>query len=87
VPIATLSELLHAAARTDPDAEAFRYRSERLTYRDWDALASRVAAALAAREIRPGEVVALLLPSTPFYLVAYLGAARRGAVTAGINVR
>jgi acyl-CoA synthetase (AMP-forming)/AMP-acid ligase II len=32
-------------------------------------------------------VVALLLPSTPFYLVAYLGAARLGAVTTGINVR
>ncbi len=83
----TLGALLRAAAREAPDAEAFRYRDERLTYADWDALAGAMAAALAARGVVRGDVVALLLPSTPFYLVAYLGAARLGAVTAGINVR
>ncbi len=46
-----------------------------------------MAGALAARGVRPGEVVALLLPSTPFYLVSYLGSARLGTVTTGINVR
>ena len=85
--LSVLGELLRAAARDVPDAEAFRYRGERLTYDDWDALADRVAAALAARGIGRGDVVALLLPSTPFYLIAYLAAARLGAVTAGINVR
>jgi acyl-CoA synthetase (AMP-forming)/AMP-acid ligase II len=83
----TLPELLRAAARDAPEAEAFRYREERLSYADWDALADRMAAALAGRGIGPGDVVALLLPSTPCYLVAYLGAARLGAVTTGINVR
>src|SRR5438128_6818456 len=80
-------DLLRTAAQDAPDAEAFRYRGERLTYGDWDALADRTAAALAARGIGRGDVVALLLPSTPFYLVAYLGAARLGAITTGINVR
>jgi acyl-CoA synthetase (AMP-forming)/AMP-acid ligase II len=84
---ATLSELLRAAASEAPDADAFRYRDERLTYRDWDALADRVAAAFAARGVGCGDVVALLLPSTPLYPVAYLAAARLGAVTTGINVR
>ena len=82
-----LGDLLRTAAQDAPDAEAFRYRGERLTYGDWDALADRTAAALAARGIGRGDVVALLLPSTPFYLVAYLGAARLGAITTGINVR
>src|SRR5229473_2639345 len=50
-------------------------------------ISRRTAAALAARGIGRGDVVALLLPSTPFYLVAYLGAARLGAITTGINVR
>src|SRR2546422_166539 len=63
----TLPELLRTAARQAPAAEAFRYRSERLTYREWDALADQMAGALAARGIRHGDVVALLLPSTPFY--------------------
>jgi acyl-CoA synthetase (AMP-forming)/AMP-acid ligase II len=83
----TLSDLLRAAARESPDAEAFRYRDERLGYGDWDALADRAAGALAARGVGHGDVVALLLPSTPLYLVCYLAAARLGAVTTGINVR
>jgi long-chain acyl-CoA synthetase len=62
----TLPDLLSAAARTAPDAEAFRYRLERLTYQDWHALAERAAAGLAARGVRAGDVVALPLPSTPF---------------------
>jgi acyl-CoA synthetase (AMP-forming)/AMP-acid ligase II len=83
----TLPALLERAAREAPDAEAFRYRDERLTYRDWERLAGRLAAALAERGVRPGDVVALLLPTTPLYMIAYLAAARLGAVTAGINVR
>ena len=85
--LSLLGDLLRDAARDAADAEAFRYRGERLTYRDWDALADRTAAALAARGIGRGDVVALLLPSTPFYLVAYLAAARLGAIVTGINVR
>lgn len=83
----TLPELLRAAAEKSPEAEAFRYRDERLAYRDWDALASRVGDGLRGRGVGRGDVVALLLPSTPFYLIAYMGIARIGAVTAGINVR
>jgi acyl-CoA synthetase (AMP-forming)/AMP-acid ligase II len=85
--LTTLGELLRDAARAAPDAEAFRYRDERLTYADWDRLADRMAAALAARGVGRGDVVALLLPSTPLYFMAYLGTARLGAVTTGINVR
>src|SRR5438034_10525520 len=85
--LGVLGDLLRTAARDRPEAEAFRYRGERLTYRDWDTLADETAAALAARGIGRGDVVALLLPSTPFYLVGYLAAARLGAITTGINVR
>ena len=84
---ATIGALLRHAAREDPAADAFRYRGERLSYRDWDTLADRLGGALRARGVRSGDVVALLLPSTPLYLVAYLAAARIGAVTTGINVR
>ena len=84
---ATLPDLLRAAARQAPQAEAFRYRAERLTYGDWDSLTDRLAAAFAAHGIGSGSVVALLLPSTPFYLVAYLAASRLGAATTGINAR
>ncbi len=83
----TLPDLLRVAARTAPEAEAFRYRGEALSYREWDTLTDRLTAAFADRGIGHGSVVALLLPSTPLYLVAYLAAARLGAITTGINVR
>src|SRR5262249_61102612 len=66
---------------------ASRYRGARRPSRAGDALAGRGAAALGARGVGRGDVVALLLPSTPLYPVAYLGVARLGAVTTGINVR
>ena len=74
--------------REAPDADAFRYRDERLTL----SRLGRARRSAGRRRSRRaacgrGDVVALLLPSTPLYLVAYLGAARIGAVTTGINVR
>jgi acyl-CoA synthetase (AMP-forming)/AMP-acid ligase II len=83
----TLPALLDAAAAEAARADAFRYRDERLSYGDWQRLAARLAGGLAARGVARGDVVALLLPSTPLYPVAYLAAARLGAVTTGINVR
>jgi acyl-CoA synthetase (AMP-forming)/AMP-acid ligase II len=85
--VVTLPGLLRDAAAESGGAPAFTYRDERLTYAAWDALADRIAAALAARGVGRGDVVALLLPTTPLYPIAYLGAARLGAVTTGINVR
>lgn len=83
----TLGELLDLAATTDPSAPAFRYRDETLTYAEWRRLSQRVADRMHAAGVRRGDVVALLLPSTPFYLVCYLAAARLGAITTGLNVR
>ncbi|MCW5889089.1 MAG: acyl--CoA ligase [bacterium] len=87
MPATTLPALLDAVATAHPEAEAFRYRDERLTYADWAGLSGRVAATLAAHGARRGDVVALLLPSTPCYQICYLAAAHLGAVTTGINVR
>ena len=83
----TLPELLRDAAAEAPDAEAFRYRDERITYGDWHMLAGLLAGGLVARGVERGDVVALLLPSTPLYPIAYLATARVGAATTGINVR
>jgi acyl-CoA synthetase (AMP-forming)/AMP-acid ligase II len=58
-----------------------------LSYRDLDRLADEVAVGLAARGVCEGDVVALVLPQTPEHLVAYVAAARIGAVTAGVNPR
>jgi acyl-CoA synthetase (AMP-forming)/AMP-acid ligase II len=56
-----------------------------LTYTELDARSDRIAAALSRDGIRPGDRIALRLPSGASYLLAYAAAAKLGAVVAGIN--
>jgi acyl-CoA synthetase (AMP-forming)/AMP-acid ligase II len=58
-----------------------------LSYAQLDRFSDEAAVALAARGVREGDVVALALPSTPDYVVAYAAVAKLGAVTAGVNPR
>jgi acyl-CoA synthetase (AMP-forming)/AMP-acid ligase II len=58
-----------------------------LSYAELDARSDAVAAAMAARGVREGDVIALRLPSQPPYVVAYAAAAKLGAITAGLNPR
>src|SRR5258708_5106057 len=55
--------------------------------RQLDRWADEIAVGLAMRGVGEGDVVALVLPQTPEYVVAYVAAARVGAITAGVNVR
>lgn len=83
----TLPGLLRAAAAENGSATAFRYGDEELTYAEWECLAGRLAGALATRGVGRGDVVALMLPTTPFYKIAYLAVNRLGAIATGINLR
>ncbi len=58
-----------------------------LSYADIDRISDEVAAGLAARGVREGDVVALVFPPGVEYLLAYVGAAKLGAITAGVNDR
>jgi acyl-CoA synthetase (AMP-forming)/AMP-acid ligase II len=58
-----------------------------LTYTDLDRLSDEVAVGLARRGIETGDVVALVLPPGPEYVVAYLAASKLHAITAGVNDR
>ena len=58
-----------------------------LSYADLDRLSDRVGVGFAHRGLGPGAVVALVLPPGPEYLIAYLAAAKVGAITTGVNDR
>jgi acyl-CoA synthetase (AMP-forming)/AMP-acid ligase II len=58
-----------------------------LTYSDLDRCSDELAVGLARRGLAAGDVLALVLPSGPEYLVSYLAAAKLGAITAGVNDR
>jgi acyl-CoA synthetase (AMP-forming)/AMP-acid ligase II len=67
--------------------EAFVDGRRRLTFAQWARAADGVASWLHARGVGRGDVVALRLPSSIEFAVAYQGAMRVGAVTTGINPR
>jgi acyl-CoA synthetase (AMP-forming)/AMP-acid ligase II len=58
-----------------------------LSFRQLDLLSDEAAVGLGRLGVVEGSVVALALPSTPEYVVAYVAAAKLGAVTVGLNPR
>jgi len=56
-----------------------------LSFTDLDRRSDEVAVGLEGHGVREGDVVALVLPSGPEHIVAYLGAAKLGAITAAVN--
>ncbi|MGH2725534.1 MAG: class I adenylate-forming enzyme family protein, partial [Actinomycetota bacterium] len=83
----TIGNLLSRVASGEPDAVAFVHGERRLTYGEWDHLADSAANRLWNVGVRPGDVVALLMEPSFWYPIAYIGVARLGCVTAGINPR
>jgi acyl-CoA synthetase (AMP-forming)/AMP-acid ligase II len=81
-----LPEVVAEAARRFGDVAAFvGADGTATTYRELHARSEAVAAGMDAAGVGPGDVVVLRLPSTVAYVLAYVGAARLGAITAGIN--
>jgi acyl-CoA synthetase (AMP-forming)/AMP-acid ligase II len=76
------------AARRFGDAPAYVAADGwTISYAELERASSEAAAGLRARDVGEGDVVALALPAGPDYPVAYLAAAKVGAITAGINPR
>ncbi|MBV9043321.1 MAG: acyl--CoA ligase, partial [Acidimicrobiia bacterium] len=84
----TTVELLRQVAAEYTDTDAFvTATGERLSFGEWDRAADGIAAGLADRGVGPGDVVCLLMPSSPEYMVCYQAIMRLGAITSGINPR
>ncbi len=86
VPLTPLS-FLERSAGVWPDKVAVIYGSRRLTYTDLAAETMRVARALRASGIGPGDRVAYLLPNLPEMLVAHFAVPLAGGVLVAINTR
>ena len=81
-----LTEATSRAARDFGDRPAFVSPAGRvLSFGALERSSREVASGLRARGIGEGSVLALVLPSGADYVSVYLGAARVGAVTAGVN--
>jgi len=86
VPLTPLSHLRRAVC-VFPDREALVYGAQSWSYADYGADVARLASGLVALGIRPGEVVATILPNVPAQIMAHFGVPAAGAVLNTINIR
>lgn len=80
-------EALLAAGEQFGEREAFVSGNERLSYAQWVRSAQGLASLLVERGVRPGEPVALILPSSIDYAICSAAVLLMGAVVSGINTR
>jgi len=81
----TLRQRMDRRAKEDPGFVMLKFRDRDYTFGEIDAMVNRVANGLLARGLRPGDRVALMLPSHPDHLVAILALAKVGLVRVPIN--
>lgn len=80
-----VANLLTAAAHERPDHPAFVFEGRTVTYRELERLTGQFANLLGQRGVRPGDVIAIFLESSPELIVAYMGALRAGVVPNVVN--
>ncbi len=81
----TLRRIMDRRALEDPNHVLLKFQDRNFTFGEIDAQVNRVANALLARGLQPGDRVALMLPSHPDHLVAILALAKIGLVRVPIN--
>ncbi|MFJ2559405.1 MULTISPECIES: amino acid adenylation domain-containing protein [unclassified Streptomyces] len=85
-PDVSLPGLLRTRATATPDAVALSHGARRLTYAELTDRAATLARGLAARGVRPGDLVALLLPRGVAQVEAVLATLFAGAVYVPLDV-
>ena len=78
---------LDKAAQVWPGKQAVLYGDRRISYAGLAADATRIAHALRAAGVRPGDRVAYLMPNLPEMLVAHFAVPLAGAVLVAVNTR
>jgi acyl-CoA synthetase (AMP-forming)/AMP-acid ligase II len=83
----TVIDVLERVVQEHPDVDAYVDGTRRVSYGELAARSAGVALVLRDLGVRRGDVVAIRLPASVEYAVAYLAALRLGAVATGINPR
>jgi long-chain acyl-CoA synthetase len=81
-----LAVILTETTQSAPDRPVALFDGGQLTYRQLDQASDRLAAALSAAGVSPGDPVALQLPNIPQFLVSYFGILKAGGVVVPLNV-
>ena len=83
----TLDAIVRRNGQRFPHKSAIIRQSQVLTWQQFDRRVDRVAHALRASGLRPGDRIALLMRNCPEYLELYFGIARAGMIAVPLNYR
>ncbi|MGW5940571.1 long-chain-fatty-acid--CoA ligase [Streptomyces celluloflavus] len=81
----TAASVLAESAERRPDHPALVHGSERITYAELWHATRRYATVLRDHDVGPGDRIALLLPNTPHFPMAYYGVLALGAVAVPVH--
>ena len=85
VPEIPLHQFLEETARKYPDRTATILKGARLSYAELDQLTDRLAAGLAAMGLQRGDRVAIFMPNSPQFVIAFYGILKAGGVAVATN--
>src|SRR2546426_163347 len=84
-PEIPVHELLRRAAKEFGDRPAITFYGKSTSYRDLDAAVDRFAAGLRRIGVLPGDLVSLVLPNTPHFIVAFFAVLGGGGIVVQTN--
>ena len=85
VPEIPLHRFLEETARKYPNRTATILKGARLSYAELDQLTDRLAAGLAAMGLQRGDRVAIFMPNSPQFVIAFYGILKAGGVGVATN--
>ena len=85
IPSQSLIDAFEATARRIPEGPAIHYFDRTISFGRLDELASRFATMLARWKVGPGDRVALAFQNDPQFVIAQLGAWKRGVIVTPLN--
>ncbi len=85
VPEIALHTFLEQSAQANPDRTCTVFKGAKLSYREMDQLTDRMAAGLAARGVKKGDRVAIFMPNSPQFVIAFFGILKAGGVVVATN--
>jgi len=84
-PDVPLTRFLDDSASSFPETTAMIFAGRKFPYREVQEMVKALSAALSSLGVKKGDRVALLLPNSPPYVVAYYATLRTGGVLVNLN--
>jgi acyl-CoA synthetase (AMP-forming)/AMP-acid ligase II len=84
---ADLADMVRERAKSRGDAIAFEFEGRTTTFAEFDRNTNRVANALKAEGIKPGDRIAYIGKNSDVFFELLMGAMKAGVVTAPVNWR